>query len=396
MLKWGKTVLCRKICLGLLLLLGWGVPASMAAAAAPAEPAAGQPSEASPPPYQLFTALIAGNPVDAADLANYVNPPGFQEYVTQTGQIWQRFEKQHLQPIRVWAEREVGPAPVATVLYPFSGPDLANLLAFFPKATTYVMLALEPVGTLPVFRPGANEPFYQSLEYALHELLHFNFFFTERMANDLRRRELDGVLPLLLFFLGREQVQVKDVTLLLQAPDGQMQEKRAQPGEKFSGPGIPGVKIVFQRSPVDPEQTVYYFSFNLNNASWRRSPHFVAFVQGLAPFQTLVKAASYLMFKSHYGDIRQFILEQSLTVLQTDEGIPVRYFEPERWERRFFGVYKQPIALFRNYYQPDLASLYAQQPTSPLPFGIGYHHHRHSANLMLARRLPRLVEEGGK
>ncbi|MGQ9919724.1 MAG: hypothetical protein ACUVRZ_00165 [Desulfobacca sp.] len=345
------------------------------------------------PAYQLLTDLIAGNPVKEEEAAVYVNPAGFREYVADVREVWQRYEREHLQPIREWAAQELRAEAAATVFYPFSGPDLANMLAFFPDARTSVMLALEPVGSLPVLRPGANEPFYQSLEYALHELLHFNFFMTEHLANDLRQRELDGVLPLLLFFLGREQVQVQEVSFLRQAPAGEMLAQPARPGENFLGPGVPGVKIVFQRGPAAPAQTLYYFSFNLQNASWRRSPQFIAWLQSLGPLQTMVKAASYLMFKSLYSDIRQFILDRSQLVLQTDEGIPVRYFDAGLWDRRLYGVYQQPIALFRNCYQPDLAALYRQQATPPLPFGIGYHHRRHSANLLVARRLPRLVEE---
>jgi hypothetical protein len=380
----------------LLLLLGGG---SGGAAVAGAQTAVEPAAVAAPalPSYQVITDLIAGNPVPAEELAAWVNPAGFRDYVAEMQQIWQRFEKQHLQPLRQWADRELAPvaADAATAFYPFSGPDLVNLLAFFPHAKTYVMLALEPVGTLPRFRPGANEGFYHSLEYALNELLHFNFFFTEHMASDLRRRELDGVLPVLLFFLGREQVRVHEVTSLLLPPEGPLREQPAAPGEKFVGPGVPGVKIVFRRGPAAPAQTLYYFSFNLQNGSWRQAPHFVAFLESLAPYQTLVKAASYLMFKGHYSHIRDFILTHSQVVLQTDEGIPVRYFEAQQWERRLYGVYKQPIALFRNCYQPDLAALYRQQQTAPLPFGVGYHHRRHTSNLMLARRLLRLVEEGG-
>ena len=381
-----------------LMLLG-GVGLSRAEVAAPAADTVSSASAeaTAPPSYQLITDLIAGNSVDTKVLAEFVNPPGFQDYAANIQQVWQQFAQRHLQPIRQWAARELAdPAPTAgAVFYPFSGPDLVNLLAFFPHASTYIMLALEPVGTLPVFRPGANEPFYQSLEYALNELLQFNFFFTEHMAADLRRRELDGVLPLLLFFLGREGLQVQQVSYLLVSDEGVVHEKPAVAGEKLAGAGIPGVKIVGQRGPEGPLQTFYYFSFNLQNASWRRSPEFANFLKGLASFHTLVKAASYLMFKPHYGDIRQFILTQSQVVLQTDEGIPVRYFDSGQWERRFFGVYLRPIALFSNCYQPDLAALYQQQQPPPLPFGIGYHHRRHSGNLMLARRLPRQVEEGG-
>ncbi len=394
---WGKTRhRDNLLAVGLIALLAWGglsnCPVVAGAATSEAEAAAG---EGTAPTYQLLTDFIAGNARQATEVGKFVNPEGFRAYVKEIQRLWQRYEKTHLEPMRRWVAAELGGLLTKniTVFYPFSGPDVANMLAFFPEAQTYVMLALEPVGTLPVLRPGHNEVFYQSLEYALHELLQFNFFFTEHMASDLRRRELDGVVPLLLFFLGREQLQVKEVTYLLQDPDGQMQAKPAVPGEKFAGPGIPGVKIVFRRGPDAPEQTLYYFSFNLNNTSWRRSPLFIQFLQSLAPFQTFVKAASYLMHKGHYSDIRQFILAQSQVVVQTDEGIPVRYFDQQQWERRFFGIYKQPIALFRNCYQPDLAALYQKQPRTPLPFGIGYHHRRHASNLMVAYRLPRLVEE---
>lgn len=394
---WGKTGhRSGLLAVGLIVLLAWGGASSYSAAAGAATPEEkGAAWQGTAPTYQLLTDFIAGNPRQATEVGQWVNPEGFRAYVEEIQRLWQRYEKTHLGPMRSWVAAELGglSSDKITVFYPFSGPDVANMLAFFPNARTYVMLALEPVGTLPLLRPGHNEVFYQSLEYALHELLQFNFFFTEHMASDLRRRELDGVVPLLLFFLGREQLQVKEVTYLLQTPDGQMQAKPAMPGEKFSGPGIPGVKIVFGRGPDAAEQTLYYFSFNVNNTSWRRSPQFSRFLQDLAPFQTFVKAASYLMHKGHYSDIRQFILDQSLVMVQTDEGIPVRYFDPQQWERRFFGVYKQPIALFRNCYQPDLAALYQKQARTPLPFGFGYHHRRHASNLMVAYRLPRLVEE---
>ena len=228
-------------------------------------------------------------------------------------------------------------------------------------------------------------------------MLYFNFFFTKRMETALVKKELDGVLPVLLFFLGREQVRLVDVKYWLMQPDGSITEKPVKGGEKLTGEGIPGVKIVFQRREGEPEQTLYYFRFNLLNASWQSHPHFVKFLKDFAPFQTFVKAASYLMFKPKFGDVRQFILEQSQLVLQTDEGIPLKYFDPEKWERRFYGKYACPIQLFNNCFQSELAKIYQNgQTAQPLPFGIGYHHRRHSSNLMLASRKAVVAEEVAK
>jgi hypothetical protein len=192
-------------------------------------------------------------------------------------------------------------------------------------------------------------------------------------------------------------VRVLDIKYWLMQPDGSITEKPVKGGEKLTGEGIPGVKIVFQRQAGEPEQTLYYFHFNLLNSFWRSHPHFVKFLQDFAPYQTFLKAASYLMFKPKFEDIRQFILDQSQMVLQTDEGIPLRYFDQQKWDRSFYGKYSCPIQLFANCFQSDMASMYQNgQNAQPLPFGIGYHHRRDSSNLMLASRKVALAEEVAK
>ncbi len=86
-----------------------------------------------------------------------------------------------------------------------------------------------------------------------------------------------------------------------------------------------------------------------------RNQHFVSFLKSFGPVTTFAKAASYLMYKPHFSAIRQFILDQSLYVLQGDSGIPLRYFDPAVWNLRFYGTYAGPIPLFRNCYQADMA-----------------------------------------
>lgn len=379
-------------------LCSWLIATGTGAAQSTGAPEAGSPvlgqSGGIQPTYQDYTNLISGRKMDSSILANFVNPQGFAEYAQDMDQMWNRFTEQKLKAMRAWASQELEPLQTAatTVFYPFSGPDVVNMYSFFPQAKTYLLIALEPVGTLPVFMPGANEPFYTGLELSLSELLQYNFFFTKVMANDLVKKEMDGVLPVLLFFLGREQVQVLDVKYWLMLPDGTVTETLARGGEKLMGEGIPGVKIVFQRREGEPEQTLYYFRFNLQNSSWQSQPHFAAFLKDFGPFRTFLKAASYLMFKPHFSDIREFILEQSQMVLQTDEGIPLKHFDPQRWERRFYGKYSCPIQLFSNCFQPEMAGIYKNgQNSQPLPFGIGYHHRRHSSNLMLAIRKEKAV-----
>jgi hypothetical protein len=361
-------------------------------------PALGQ-TEAFQPTYQDYADLIAGNNLDDSMLAKWVNPVGWREYAEEMNQTWNRFDQKHLQPMRAWATQELGsPQPMeGTVFYPFSGPDVANILALFPQAKNYLLIGLEPVGSLPILQPGKNEPFYSTLEESLRALLQLNYFITKMMATDLAKREMDGVLPVLLYFLGREKVRVLEVNYWQMQPDGSITEQPVKGGEKLTGAGVPGVKIVFQRSEGEPKQTLYYFRFNLQDNSWRSNPQFVKFLKDHAPFRSFVKAASYLMFNPYFGDIRQFILDRSQVVLQTDEGIPLRYFEPERWERRFYGNYACPIRVFANCFQADMADIYRQgQNANPLPFVIGYTAQPQSSNLLLASRRTIVAEEEAK
>jgi hypothetical protein len=99
-----------------------------------------------------------------------------------------------------------------------------------------------------------------------------------------------------------------------------------------------------------------------------------------------------LMFKPHFSAIRQFILDQSLYVLQGDSGIPLRYFDPAEWDLRFYGTYAGPIALFSNCHQADMATRYRKgQDIQPLPFGIGYRHRARTSNLMFASKKVKLL-----
>jgi hypothetical protein len=64
----------------------------------------------------------------------------------------------------------------------------------------------------------------------------------------------------------------------------------------------------------------------------------------------------------------------------------VRYFTPDRWTLRFFGVYTAPIDLFKKYYQADLRQYYATSSPKPLTFGFGYRWSSRTSTLILAVR----------
>jgi hypothetical protein len=338
------------------------------------------------PAYNDFALFIAGLSNPASALAAYEDKPAWVRHAKFFDHNWESFTRGRLAPMREWAAKELGSATSATVFYPFSGPDFINVFTLFPHAKTYLLVALEPVGKMPDFSALNEQNFFASLQRSLYDLLQLDFFKTNQMRSSIGRTELRGTLPVLMFFLAREQARVLDVQYWVMNPDGTIAEFPAA-GPEDCPAGIPGVRIVFASPGSAENQTLYYFQFNLRNDSFERNQHFVSFLKSFGPVATFAKAASYLMHKPHFSDIRQFILDQSLAVLQGDSAIPLKHFDPSVWNLRFYGTYAGPIPLFRNCYQADMATIYkGRQDIQPLPFGIGYRHRARTSNLMFASK----------
>jgi hypothetical protein len=390
-----KTNLFGTTTILLLLVLGW-VPAFGAASESVCTPEGcavpkSDQTDQGIPAYDDYARFIAGLSNPKGTLATYEDKAAWVRHAKFFDHNWERFTRGRLAPMREWAAKELSSATVATVFYPFSGPDFVNVFTLFPRAKTYLLIALEPVGEMPDFSARQEQNFFPCLQRSLYDLLQLDFFITKKMKSCISKSELKGTLPVLMFFLAREQARILDVQYWVMKPDGTIAESPAAgPGDRPTG--IPGVRIVFTSPGSTENQTLYYFQFNLGNDSFGRNQHFVSFLKSFGPLTSFTKAASYLMFKPHFSAIRQFILDQSLYVLQGDSGIPLKYFDPAEWNLRFYGTYAGPIALFSNCYQADMANRYRRgQDIQPLPFGIDYRHRARTANLMFASKKGKLL-----
>ena len=72
--------------------------------------------------------------------------------------------------------------------------------------------------------------------------------------------------------------------------------------------------------------------------------------------------------------------------MQDDAGIPLDYFNRDKWNIRLFGNYIGPIEIFKQHYQPKLQELYVQSNPPPLEFNFGYRWNYKESNLMVIQR----------
>lgn len=386
-------------------------------AAAPATPPA--PDTAA---VQDVAAYLAGQRLSQGSaLRSLAQQAAWQAYAADAEKRWASYHATRTNKIEQWAATELDSvrrqSPV--IFYPFSGPDLLNVVTMFPTSQTYVLMGLEPVGEIPERTLLENPGLFPALQSSLWSVLNFSFFRTNDMAVELTTRQPDngamskanaelkkaaknsqrvtvgGVVPLLLLFAARTNHQVTAVRYVQLDTEGQLAEADSA---TISRPGlkrIPGVELAM-RDKAGREKKAYYFSADLSD--WKLGQTKEAalkYVRSLGPLTTYVKSASYLMHKPYFSKVRNLALERSRYLLQDDSGIAMKYFQPVvNWQLTYYGTYKRPINLFAKHYQPQLTRAYSDtvQRVRPLPFGTGYNWRQNDSNLLLARRRTPPVE----
>ena len=326
--------------------------------------------------------FLAGMPLSAVSpLMPLTNDPSWQRHARFFDAAFGQLERGQLARIRTWATANLA-APKPTMFYMFSGPDFLYADAFYSKATTYVLSALEPVGAVPDLtklpRGGVGPSLYY-VERSLSSILTFSFFITKMMRTDLRAGQLSGTLPLLYVFLARAGKTIRNVSPIALDDRGAVLAPTAAPRGATQG-----VRISFAGSD-GVERTLYYFSTDLSNGGVRSSG-FLQFCQTLAPGNSLIKSASYLLHSGNFSVVRNFLLTNSATMIQDDSGVPLANYDPKRWRLFAFGRYMGPIDKFPRMYQPGYAELFRN--SQPMDFGIGYRWRPNESNLLLAIKAP--------
>jgi hypothetical protein len=317
-------------------------------------------------------------PSEGSPLMPLTRDPAWQRHARFFDNAFAQLEQRQLVKIRAWADANLA-APKPTMFYMFSGPDFLYANAFYGEASTYVMAALEPPGSVPdlVRLPrGTVNAALANIEHSLSAILSFSFFITKHMKTDLHAGQIGGTLPILFVFMERSGKSIKEVTPVTIDETGAVQT--GGEGAKATSPR--GVRILFSgKDGVD--KTLYYFSTDLSNSGVRVSG-FLKFCQTLAPGNSLIKSASYLLHSGSFTTVRDFLLANSATIIQDDSGIPLGNYNAKRWHFFPFGHYAGPISEFPGRYQQSYAELFRH--AQPMDFGIGYRWRTHDSNLLLS------------
>lgn len=331
--------------------------------------------------YNDTARFIAGlQPSAGSPLNTYTNDAFWKQYAHNFDEAWDGLNRRQLTKIRTLVSRDFNnPQPV--LFYLFSGPDFLYADAFFPSAGTYVMAGLEPPGQIPDLKKysrGEIAGALRDLRSSLSSVLSYSFFQTKFMRVDFSRSRLNGTLPVLMTFLARSGKTIYDVSLFDLQNDGTLHPV----DEKIANATGHGAQITFSDADVGKKKTLYYFSTDLSDGGIKTSG-FLTFCDKLGHGDAFIKSASYLMHSDNFSTVRDLLLSHSVSILEDDSGIPVRFFA-QGWQLHPYGRYVGPIGLFGGQYQSKLNEVFAKGKTTPIDFSLGYRWKSNESNILLA------------
>ncbi|MFM7078993.1 MAG: hypothetical protein ACKOYC_04280, partial [Bacteroidota bacterium] len=326
-----------------------------------------------------YASLVSGLPADKY-FGHFYLDSSYMRLERRSGREWNYMMENKINNMRAWSDTVVAPSSEAKALfYPFAGADFLHVDPLFHNVNRYVMVGLEPLGT--VIADTGNKRVLKSHADKIYRSLYFSnrlgFFRTLSMRAELNQKELNGALPLLLFYIRRFGYSISSLEYFDLDSTGNVLQ--SDPASAI------GLKIKFHdfKGPI---RELDYFRFDLSDDGLQRDDRLIRYVSKMEPYGVYLKAASYLMHNSSFSSIRGTILNKALFVLQDDSGIPLSSFEEGAWERQLWGKYTRTISLFRGRYQSSLASAYKQGPSLPLNFYIGYNISHKECNMMWFRK----------
>ena len=328
--------------------------------------------------------VLAGLHVPAAgNLA--ISPAFIERHAKSTTHWWNDYERRIGEPLRKWAATEVAAAPGAVVFYPFSGPDFPTLQRFFPDASRYVMVSLQPADPPPDLDRASSAElggFFERFDAAWKQFAQIGFFRTLDLDAEARRASMRvGVTAALMAFsarMGYEVIAVEPVRVNASGTDLEL-----NPDDRSNPATWSSVRLVLGRNARLVQ--LDYVRINLSDAALKANSAQRAWIERMAEHPVLLKAASHLLQQANFSILRDAILERAPGVVQDETGLDYGRLK-EAFVVTLHGKFARPYQLFRADAQRSLVAAYSvATETKPLPFRMSYQR-TEGANLQVAWR----------
>ena len=355
-------------------------PATAPAPSAPAGAALDTvPAPATDKPEPAAAASNTLPPLDAEHSSKLLPEAPACPQLNEWAHAWrQRF----LGKMDEWVRAELPDLHPKTVLYPFSGPDIATAMAMFPTATHYTLVA-DQVAEYPYLSRARVAPANVTAAECtiLSRFKDMGFYVTmELNGADSTSVGRPGFLPLLVAGAVFMDTRVVRAAVLTLDPRGAARE--IVPG---SAPAR-GVRLVLE-FPAGRRVTVDYLQIDLSNHGLASNGAARKFMQQDADVLFL-KSASHLLQNPAFSLLaKDFVEHRAPYIVQDETGLDIQTLE-QGWFLSAYGKFTSPHRSWQNNpHALKLVEFYrSHKSAGELPFKIGYRKEAGSALLVGRRR----------
>ena len=327
-----------------------------------------------------FASIISG----IAPMKNYSEIAISQGWLNMKNELdseWALVDTNKISKIKTWvAKTNYLPKDSVTLFYPFAGGDALYSNCFFPTSKKTIMIGLEPIGSVgkDLKADSSCLNYIKKIKKALYTSNRSGYFMTISMNAELHQNDLNGTLPLLLFYARRQGLMVSKIEYF--KLDSLGTEEITTQAQAL------GVTLTLCNPDQTHKKIIQYISTDISNGGLQKNIGLQKYIKSIDGKFAFLKAASYLLHQSSFSAIRDLILTNTKTLLQDDSGVPFNFLNDSTWNVQLFGKYTKPIGLFAGRIQPDLKKAFATNAPAELPFRIGYNISHNEPHLILSQK----------
>jgi hypothetical protein len=308
-------------------------------------------------------------------------------FAKTASETWGKYEATIAKPMTAWAATAVPQASGDTVFYPFSGPDLPTAVQLYPKASRYVLVAIQNAGPMPDLKGMPEKAFNKAMGVFKRGWVDFSrrgFFRTEDLKADTAKGgPLTGVTPVLLAFASRLGFTVTDAQPIRVRGDGS--ELETHPGDRAAFDTWKSIRLHVRRADGSTA-VVDYVQTDLSDAGLEKHGNVRGWLATVARGRIMTKAASHLMQKSFFSKIKDIVVQNGRSIVQDETGLEYKDLL-KGYQATLYGRFQKVHRLFPGEPQTALAAAYRDgKDIKPLPFKYGYEKDRGSCLVVGVRK----------
>jgi hypothetical protein len=383
-------------------------PAGQAPAAAPAATAEA-PADFGPEAKALFRVVTCQG---TAPLPAGLDEKAHEAYCAKQSKAIAAYRDRYL-PVAGPFLAKLRPAGLpTTVVYPFGGGDLVSALTTYPDLREVTTLSLEHAGDPR--RLGAIKTAEQAadslelIRFTSSGLLYNNDSKTENLMKG-QRGEIPGQLAFFLTALavhGYEPISLRFFRIekdgaLHYYTRGEIAGVEHEDAKLLRGKWTePDFSMAFSNSeltfakpgedPATAARVHRHIAWDLSDAAVKKTG-IIQWLEQKGPVVAMTKAASYLLWRSDFSRVRNYLLKHAVLMISDSTGIPPKDAAKAGFVQETYGTFEVSFLEASEQINADFRALWEGQPKRKLPFRYGYIDGAKPAgnvHLLVTRRAP--------